>query len=156
LKPEDGVDGMTILSNDEIKTVRRLIAQHRKFERLWRVLRWFILMSAFLCLAICAFGFYRMYEFGKITAAAHIVADPSPENIGRVLDARVILLRREFRNYSSTIVNGSIGGLLLATALFGWNGLARHAVLKAKLLEMALEKEQRSDIATELIKAVDA
>jgi hypothetical protein len=147
---------MTTLSSEEINTVRGLITQHRKFERQWRVLRWAVLGVALLSLAMAVWGYHRMCQFQKITTTSHIVADPSPENIGHVLDARVVLLRREFRNYSSTILYGSMGGLMLGMVLIGWNRLGQWALLRAKLLEAALENTQTSDIASELIKAVDA
>lgn len=125
-----------MLSNDEIKTAQRLITQYRRFAMQWKVFRWVTLLLAFFMLGLTAFGYYQMEKLAAFNTSAQLALDPVKvaENIGMVLDARISLLRTELRMYSGLIVSGSIGGVLLWMALYGWNRQCSVMLLKAKLL----------------------
>jgi hypothetical protein len=143
------------LSNEEIKAAQGLIAQHRKFAQQWRVVRWLVLVAGVLMLVVMGFAFQQLENLREVDAYTQETA-VGKEDLKTMLFERVDVLRVELKLYFLVFLHAVLGSLLIFAALYGWNRWPLYAALKAKLLEMALQNEQTSNIASELIRAVDA
>jgi hypothetical protein len=143
------------LSNEEIKAAQGLIAQYRKFAQQWKTVRWLVVVAGVLMLVVMVFAYQQLENLKDVDAYTQEAA-VGKEDLKAMLFERVDVLRVELKLYIMMFLHAALGPLLIFSALYYWNRCSLHFTLKAKLLEMMLENEQSSDIATELIKAVDA
>jgi hypothetical protein len=143
------------LSNEEIKTAQGLIAQYRKFAQQWKLVRWLVLAAGVLMLVVMVFAYQQLENLKDVDA--HTLENAvTKDDLKAILFERVDVLRVELQLYFMVYLHAVLGPLLIFAALYGWNRWSALFALKARLLEMALRSEETSDIASELIKAVDA
>jgi hypothetical protein len=107
-------------------------------------MRWVMLLVAFYVLGVTVFGYHQMQKMAEHNTAALLKLDPekAAKNIDIVIDARINLLRAELRMRTGVILSGSVGFFLLIVTLFDWKKRHAHWMLKAKLLEVALENKR--------------
>jgi hypothetical protein len=132
-------------TNAELDTLRDAARSSETFARMWRTFRWVALLlgGAFLALAVLQFN--RAEDIATLGSSAlpEMSAASRAEDIDRLLDLRIALLRREYRSYIGAILNGSTGGIFVSLSLIGWQRRL-HPDSQSVLLRRIIESHDES------------